>query len=277
VTFPLLSGRVASWAFLEGWELPPGDVPSWDALDALRDEAVLAAGAQHYALGAELARWDGLLREIGGEPAFRDWRRFRPLRLSREEDWSDWLGHLVETSRHGFLASELRSRSKARAKQVDREVPTVEGFRADLIVHWHDGGASHIEVKVGDNSFAKTFGTAAALRKKFPDVSGWSDHILLPARQSDAWLLAAPSRQVHEPMVDVLTWESVAVAIRSALVAKQEPLDWRVWGAAFIGAIEQTLLRLPVRQRAPDSPPTFAQLLLAPAHLKLLREASPHE
>ena len=39
------------------------------------------------------------LKSFGGDPSgpdSPDWSRFRPLRLVREEDWSDWLAHLLE-------------------------------------------------------------------------------------------------------------------------------------------------------------------------------------
>jgi hypothetical protein len=61
----------------------------WDAALAWAPafERLIDVGAK--ALGLALERWDERLRDLGGDPAREDWSRFRPLRLSREEDWSD--------------------------------------------------------------------------------------------------------------------------------------------------------------------------------------------
>ena len=45
------------------------------------------------------------LKAFGGDPSSTDWSNFRPLRLSREEDWADWLMHLIEQSGTGLLSS----------------------------------------------------------------------------------------------------------------------------------------------------------------------------
>jgi hypothetical protein len=51
--------------------------------------------------------WDRRLRRLHGKITEVNWVNFCPLRTSREEDWSDWLAWLLETSTTGLLAHAL--------------------------------------------------------------------------------------------------------------------------------------------------------------------------
>jgi hypothetical protein len=267
----------ASWSIFDGFavgELRKAPPPTWDAVDAMIRPALEAAQAADADLARELERWDRDLETIGGEPAFRDWKRFRPLRLSREEDWSDWLAHLVETSQGGFLGRELRDSDRARAKAVEREVTTADGFRADLVVEWNDGVCSHLEVKVGDLAFDKTFDTALALRQRFAGASRWTDHILVPDAHLPLWREIA-ERSSHRVSVAPISWTGIAVALRGALRHSGESTVWKAWAAAFTGAVEQQLLGLPQRTRESSAPPSFSQRMFAQRHLELLKKVDP--
>ena len=77
---------------------------TWDATVRLVDAGRARARARVPGLLAAIAVWADRLADLGGEPVCQDWSRFRPLRLSREEDWSDWLAHLIETSSTGVSA-----------------------------------------------------------------------------------------------------------------------------------------------------------------------------
>jgi len=76
---------------------------------------------------------------FGGDSTHRDWRRFRPLGLSREEDWSDRLAFLIESSTSGLLAHGLVGSDGAPPQdyalpdRVERET-LHEGYRSDLVV-----------------------------------------------------------------------------------------------------------------------------------------------
>lgn len=270
-----MNGGTPSWSIFDRFTV--GDLralptPTWETVDALIRLALEAAASADATLKGELAQWDRDLATIGGDPAFGDWRCFRPLRLSREEDWSDWLAHLVETSRSGFLRAELGHDMPASARSVEREVSTAEGFRADLVVTWDDGARSHIEVKVGDLAFDKTFDTALALQRSFSEPSGWTDHILIPDAHLPLWCETA-RRSMHCVEVNPITWTTVAVALRRALRGAEENVSWKVWAAAFTGAVEQTLLGLPQRAREGFARPSFAQRMFARQHLELLTRA----
>ena len=51
-------------------------------------------------------------KEFGGDPLSTEWSNFRPLRLSREEDWSDWLAYFIETNQHPYFNSLLFNDTK---------------------------------------------------------------------------------------------------------------------------------------------------------------------
>ncbi|MDP1823899.1 MAG: hypothetical protein Q8L48_11675 [Archangium sp.] len=203
-------------------------------------------------LEAEQREWNERLAGLGGDPATFDFSAFRPLRLSREEDWSDWLAHLLETSKTGRLAGSLFA--GGRTSSVRREVPLAGGARrADLLLHWDEATATHLEVKVGDESFEKTFETAGHVEGENPKTLTWRHLVLILPRQVKTWKQTAGARTT----IGVVTWESVAIGLRRELWESAETVAWRVWALTFCAAIEQTLLGLPhlsneVRAR-PDS------------------------
>lgn len=190
------------------------------------------------------SEWNRIVATLGGDPGGEDWLRFRPLRTDREEDWSDWLAYLLETSRTGVLAHALFGPEDAQAVElaeprVEREV-RIADRRADLVVHFRPSGSSprrhvSVEVKVGDRSFAKTEDTAHKLQGDEPD---WRHFILIPPRHVELW------RETAADDITPFTWEDVAVALRDGLRSDREALRWQVWAHAFCGAVEQRQLAL---------------------------------
>jgi hypothetical protein len=193
-----------------------------------------------------LKSWDNHLSDFGNDPTHYDWATFRPLKLSREEDWSDWLAHLLAHSRTGVFAQCLLDKPHisvldyALPKRVFREISHV-GFRADIIVEWQDEHFSHIEVKIGDENLLKTYETSEALRDKFQvPVAKWSNFVLLLSRQLVSWEQVPVPNDLTVEIV-ALTWSDVCIAIRRALLSK-ELITWKVWAYSFLGAIEQLLI-----------------------------------
>jgi hypothetical protein len=222
-----------------------------DELKALK-ELVEAAGEIHKSLldrfGRLLADWDSKLESLGGDPCREDWANFRPLRLTREEAWSDWLAHLLEKE-GADLAQRLfrRDGGQAGVEHCRREVPT-ENCRADLVVEWKDRQhVTHLEVKLEDRDYEKTFRCAPELEEHYrKDRKGsenlsWTDFILLPEERVGDWRTVAAEHK-DERRIDSLTWTDVAIELRRALWQGHGDARWRAWASGFCGAIEQRLL-----------------------------------
>lgn len=240
--------RIPSWAGVADWHVPSVAL-SWAGYDAWAPSFDQLAAACAARLAKLADGWDNKLADLGGDPARADWYRFRPLRLSREEDWSDWLAHLLETSKSGrfsarLFAGALDEPLRWRVKHADREV-VAEDHRADIVVHFAAGDWAHVEVKAGDLSLAKTPGTGLALART---VSGTKrgDFLLLPEADVRWWNGEQGSLGSSAAKIQVLTWHDTARALRrSALEATHETVNWRVWAITFAGAVEQRLLGFP--------------------------------
>lgn len=242
----------ASWRIFDTFKVPGAPkltVPIWPDLSRWTDLASEAVAVEERRLRSLLDYWDDAFRDLGGDPSRTDWRKFRPLRLSREEDWSDWLCHLLETSTTGTFARELFG-GRLRELVTDFAGPTAEreawtdlhDRRGDLLIYWRDGAVSHVEVKIGDHNFEKTFETSNGLRRARGSPAVWVDHILILEAALDAWQERERfSEEDHR--FDVLLWRDVARALRRGLLAS-EKTAWRAWGWTFTGAIEQRLLGL---------------------------------
>jgi hypothetical protein len=250
---------LASWFIFNEWEQcqpsvvaagePAGCLPgAWANLDEFISAHAGLLDSLYLELGPLLVKWDQALAPWGGDPTHQNWRRFRPLRLSREEDWSDWLAFLLERCVTGVFPSRLlqpvHGTEVGYARpSVDREV-SHDGHRADLVVRWVGGRCTHIEVKIGDDDLGKTFGTGRKMRLRYgKTVESWENFVLLLPSQSHDWE-ELESTEPGEPPVEALTWVDVCVALRSALLA-EESLSWKGWAYAFVGAAEQLLVGFP--------------------------------
>jgi hypothetical protein len=273
-----------SWSIFDELDRLHGDVapaaPSpdrvssaWTDLDEFIASHSAVLDSLYLELNPLLAEWNRRLASLGGDPTLQDWSRFRPLRLSREEDWSDWLAFLLERSDAGVFAARLLGADGGAS--IDHARPAVEreishdGHRADLVVEWAGGRCAHVEVKIGDDGLAKTFGTGRRMRLRYGrSVEEWENFVLLLPSQIEDWA-ELESTEPAEPPVEVLSWIDVCVALRGALVS-HESLVWRAWAYAFVGAVEQRIIRFP-GHRLPSRPPSGLE-----AKVGILREALTH-
>jgi hypothetical protein len=243
---------VTSWRIFDSWS-PPKEIHdhriNWKVIDELVPYYAKIIESKYEILFPLLNRWDNLLDDLGRDSTHYNWTDFRPLRLSREEDWSDWLGHVLATSKTGVFAQRLLQIPKfgisdyKLPKNVEREV-SHGGYRADIIVEWKNKHFSHLEVKIGDEHLSKTIDTSENLRKKY-NVSNenWTNFILLLSRQLVSWEQTLLSPDLI-PEIIPLTWDNVCVAIRRGLLT-EESITWKVWAYSFLGAIEQHLIGFP--------------------------------
>lgn len=274
---------VPTWTFLERFRIPKeaGSI-SWASVRFWQE----AADDSLKRVEPELQRLSGEWREALsplGEISEVDWRLFRALPLERELAWSDWLAHLIERSETGEFARRLFGGHPdlpvtVGQPTVRREVLTGDGTRiADLLIEWKVAVA-HVEVKVGDSSFVKTFDTAEKLlrdeRAEHGALRAWVDFILLPPSDLDRWLDIAEKHRGSRAEIKPLTWRDVAVALRAVLRNAKESLPWRAWAHSFCGAVEQRLLgcepasTLGSRARAP-----LARLAAASIQIDIMKEA----
>lgn len=248
-----------SWSFCEHfrWTPPARAKPKWDNVRLLID----AAHARHRDDLARLWEWlnanDARLKDIGGDPLREAWVAFRPLRLSREEDWSDWLAHLIETSHTGaFWSAALRNKyprdALANPVSVRREWVLPNGYRADLGIELRDDSWIHLEVKIGDDDLKKTVDTGEAMRDEVGH-DRVDDVLLLPADDRPLWdavivdlTKSGDQGARRASAVTVIDWRDVARGLRYALAESGETLRWRVLARMFCGAVEQALIGLPM-------------------------------
>lgn len=264
-----------SWSFLAHFRAPHGRLgQQWDAVVAWVASARGALIASEAELAESVERSDRALAGFERDPVHHDWSRFRPLRLSREEDWSDWLAHLLETSQTGTLAQHLFGAEFPEdpgfvGAKAEREIATEDDRRADLVIRWARGAMSHVEVKVGDENFDKTFATSRGVALKYPSATTISNHVLVPPWSRAAWDHCAAENVNSEPRIGAFEWTDVAIGLRRAL-RSSEPLHWRAWAWSFCGCIEQRLLVLHLKDSA-ASP--VARLAVVSHLLRIVRGA----
>ncbi len=238
-----------SWNVFDFWQLQKKQQTNnlrWKAFDDLQPYYEIIIENQFNELLPLVYKWNKILYKLGKDPTNHNWEKFRPLRLSREEDWSDWFAHLIETSTTGIFAKNLFEISTFELKNyikpsnITREEIYIN-FRADVIIEWNNANYSHVEIKVGDKNLLKTFETSELFMQKYNVLSKkWTNYILLLSNQLPEWEQIIKN-QNSKIIIHSLTWEKVCVALRRAL-RSEETTVWKVWAYTFIGAIEQILI-----------------------------------
>lgn len=264
---------VRGWSSFEWWvpaatksQTVSRTAQSWASLVELDEITRRYLEGQLAEYPSVLAVWNERMAHLDHDSSSHDWLRFRPLRISREEDWSDWLAYLIEAAPNQLFARALFSHEIPTGPFiVEREVVAGQR-RADLVIRW-TGCATHLEVKVGDDHFEKMNETALLLEAKAPGP--WTHYPLLPAED-----LALAQDAIENASVEIkaMDWSQVALALRRALLQESNSLRWRAFAHAFCGAIEQHLLGCPG-----GAVNTLAKLAAREKQLRIMKEALNHE
>lgn len=247
-----------SWKIFDNWEYNYTEkfpVYDWTIFDKLTSSLSTVFTKKMKTLDSLKTKWNKKLNQYGGEPSNYNWNKFRPLRLSREEDWSDWLIYLISESKSGYFSNDLFHIHNFDADIFssplisDREI-SFSGHRADIVIKWKNKTYTHVEVKIGDENLGKTYGTAKRMRTFYKaSENKWYDFILLLDNQVNDWLLVI---QENEHPIQYITWNNVAISLRRCLIYSEESITWKVWAYSFLGAIEQRLLHLKKEYKVSD-------------------------
>src|SRR5665213_105219 len=239
-----------SWNFLKKFRLEAIEkVYEWNSVRGLIAKSEQAIKPHILECQNLEILWEKRLGPLCGNQSKINWNKFRPLRRSREEDWSDWLAWLLETSQTGILAETLFAEPMNCPSEtfispaVDREMP-LDGRRADVVITWNKKRRTHIEVKIWDESFDKTFETAKKLHATAPE-SEWTDFILLPGQSLAAWNEVAKNHGPDDAVkVTAILWSDVVRGLRRCLWHEHESVFWRAWAWVFCSVIEKELIGL---------------------------------
>jgi len=274
-----------SWSIFNNWQQPEVILPEWATLDSwfnYGQEALLKDKTELINL---LNKSDNFLSNYSGDPASHDWHNFRPFKINREEDWSDWLATLIEKS-SGYFNKTLFHTLKFSIEdyfnpKVEREDMTEDRYRADIVILWRNKHATHLEVKVGDPHLEKTFDTSYALRKKYHNIpsKNWSDYVLILEEQKYDWDQVVYSKQQYFSDLDIIcvSWSDVSIFLRNCLYASStsnslETVFWQSWAYAFIGIIEQRLLNFITKNQLFTSKVNINFLSKLNKQIKLMEE-----
>ncbi|MBN2891888.1 MAG: hypothetical protein JXL97_08480 [Bacteroidales bacterium] len=236
-----------TWDIFNDWKIDQTSQLNlnWESFVLLRPYYNELIKSRYEQLLTALNKWNTILVDYGKDPTYYDWDNFRPLRLNREEDWSDWLAFLIENSETGFFSKDLLKikddfSNNLSLPKVDREV-TVQNFRADIIIKWQNNNFTHIEIKIGDKNLNKTFETSKVLQQKYKiDDKKWNNFILLLNSQLNDWLQVEDQSKINT-IVKAITWKDVSISLRKSLLTNENH-TWKAWAYTFIGAIEQKLI-----------------------------------
>lgn len=241
-----------------GWE-----AKGWTTVDTLWDEYADEIETQMVELRALVddlrTAWTEGACQFDEDPLAANWRPESqyegPLRTTViEEDWSQWLAHLLRTSEGPFVQAFLDAPTRP-PDSVSREIVFTDGEhmrRIDILVEYDDIGIS-IEVKKGDPNYGKSPETASLIEQN--DERMWS-HLLLIQKENATRLPHVFGEESiteedgklsikSEPEIEVRFWRDVSRVLRSILLAGTEPdSHWQASAYLFTTLIEQRVLEL---------------------------------
>lgn len=198
------------------------------------------------------------------DPLIEDWTESSPqtgpLRTNQEENWSQWLAHLIRSSSSDFNQELFGDRFDTTPDYVRCERAfsdeELNDRRVDIIAEFADHGIS-IEVKNGDEHYLKTPQTAFLTEKHYRRNLDWTHFLLLPeskhealtsafgfrVKEADGERLTIAADGDEELDVAILYWEEVSRALRRTLFSGTESAHWMASAYVFTTLIEQQISR----------------------------------
>jgi len=191
------------------------------------------------------------------DPLCIDWRDQNegPLRTNHEENWSQWLAHLVRTAPQSFHTTLFDRDLSDGIQAVEREVflrdSEKSNRRADVVI-FHEADPLSIEVKIDDTHYSKTTHTVSLLEETYP--MKWNHYLLLPEYQlpklQQARQIRFEEREDEQIIITdetknitVITWRDIGLALRKTLCNREElSPHWEASAYLFCTLIEQKIL-----------------------------------
>lgn len=213
--------------------------------------------------------WEQSDCQFDRDPLVGDWTETSPqagpLRTNQEENWSQWLAHLIRDSSGEYTATlfgpqfnTMSTRVRCERAYHDEEL---HDRRVDILTEFGGRGIT-IEVKIGDEHYAKTPQTAYLTEKHHRRDLEWTHYLLLPESKQGALAGVFGDRLddvessrptitpsgTEEREITVLYWSEVARALRKALLANDEPdPHWSASAYLFTTLIEEQILQFYAR------------------------------
>ncbi len=241
--------------------------PQWDVVDAWWDSYVREQERGLLELRDRLNQlnqaWEQSDCTFDCDPLTVDWMETipldGPLRTNQEENWSQWLAHLLRDSVGAYSSELFGSQFEMMPNHVRCERAyhdeELHDRRVDILAEFGDKGMT-IEVKIGDEHYGKTPQTAYLTEKHHERDLDWRHYLLLPGSKKDALqdtfgdrLREENGRTIITPTVSeeqhvsVIYWSEVAQAVRSTLLTDAESsTHWIASAYLFTTLIEEQIL-----------------------------------
>lgn len=188
-----------------------------------------------------------------------------PLRPHQEENWSQWLAHLLRSNGE-FVAQLFGEQFEEVPDSVRREVhlPSRNSNRpdryADILLFADNRGIS-IEVKKGDEHYEKTAHTAVLVEHHH--YEDWEHVLLVPEYKKGvlkdrlADLLVSDEERLQidgqqSGPLKVVFWREVTSSIRETLLFKENTDHWEASAYLFCTLVEQKILGFDSQETVAD-------------------------
>jgi len=241
----------------------------WNVIDPWWNEYVQEQESDLIKLWELLQRlnqtWEQSESDFEEDPLVGDWTETSPqagpLRTNQEENWSQWLAHLIRGSSGEYTAEMFGTQFDISPTHVRCERAfhdeELHDRRVDILAEFAGRGLT-IEVKIGDENYEKTPQTAYLTEKHYRRGLDWTHYLLLPQSKLDVLQGTFGDRlkhaESHRPTITasgpkrrditVLSWSEVSRALRRTLFSGVESgAHWTASAYLFTTLIEEQILQ----------------------------------